>query len=186
MGYHRVYHIQCVEHVLEDARHYKYVPMTMRLYSPSPLYRLVRGGPQGISIPRKEWGVLPCAAVPSSLQLAGYFSAAVLRGPAPALPCTIPGHLHPRREVCLLVFGGLYRKPGPTSAWTGFALPRRKGQVVFTWQGIIIAQVGYVAPELPIAGSRAWHQVMRHVPDLGEGCMPHNPGIGCTPAVILY
>ena len=74
--------------------------------------------------------------------------------------------------MCLLVFGGLYRKPGPTSAWTGFALPRRKGQVVFTWQGIIIAQVGYVAPELPIAGSRAWHQVMRHVPDLGEGCRP--------------
>ena len=88
--------------------------------------------------------------------------------------------------MCLLVFGGLYRKPGPTSAWTGFALPRRKGRVVFTWQGIIIAHVGYVAPELPIAGSRAWHQVMRHVPDLGEGCRPHNPGIGCTPAVILY
>jgi len=82
--------------------------------------------------------------------------------------------------------GGLYRMPGPTSAWTGFALPRRKGQVVFTWQGITIAQVGYVAPELPIAGSRAWHQVMRHVPDLGEECKPHNPGIGCTPAVILY
>ena len=59
MGYHSVYHIQCVEHVLEDARHYKYVPMTLRSYSPSPLYRLVRGGPQGISIPWKERGVWP-------------------------------------------------------------------------------------------------------------------------------
>ena len=84
--------------------------------------------------------------------------------------------------MCFCVFfRGLYRVPGPTSAWTRFARSRCKGQAVFIWLGTISVHDRPVAPAYPMAGSRALHQVMRPVMGLGGGSRPHNPGGGCTP-----
>ena len=84
--------------------------------------------------------------------------------------------------MCFCVFfRGLYRVPGPTSAWTRFAWSRCKGQAVFIWLGTIFVHDRPVAPAYPMAGSRALHQVMRPVMGLGGGSRPHNPGGGVLP-----